>query len=217
MLFLWSPAPLLTDALNIMTAWGFEYATCAVWVKDRFGMGVRQQHELLLIGKRGLGIVLDPSKLSSSIIEAARGAHSRKPDEAYEMIEAMYPSLPKIELFARHARAGWAAWGNEVENSSGRWHSYFSAAQAQRRHLKVFHRRRNGPTGMLLLCPVLGELTSVSSDIYVKALIPHGSPSGPHGFRPVGFYFERQRWFLFLFISTASISITRYSNSRTRE
>jgi N6-adenosine-specific RNA methylase IME4 len=116
MLFLWAPAPLLTDALNIMTAWGFEYATCAVWVKDRFGMGVyvRQQHELLLIGKRGLGIVPDPSKLSSSIIEAARGAHSRKPDEAYEMIEAMYPSLPKIELFARQARRGWDAWGNEA-------------------------------------------------------------------------------------------------------
>jgi N6-adenosine-specific RNA methylase IME4/ParB-like chromosome segregation protein Spo0J len=119
MLFLWAPAPLLTDALNIMTAWGFEYATCAVWVKDRFGMGVyvRQQHELLLIGKRGLGIVPDPSKLSSSIIEAARGAHSRKPDEAYELIERMYPELPKIELFARQARPGWAAWGNEVETA----------------------------------------------------------------------------------------------------
>ncbi len=64
MLFLWAPAPFLTDALNIMTAWGFEYATCAVWVKDRFGMGVyvRQQHELLLIGKRGLGIVPDPKQ-----------------------------------------------------------------------------------------------------------------------------------------------------------
>jgi N6-adenosine-specific RNA methylase IME4 len=59
MLFLGAPAPLLTDALNVMTGWGFEYATCAVWVKDRFGMGVYvwQQHELLLIGKRGLGIV----------------------------------------------------------------------------------------------------------------------------------------------------------------
>jgi hypothetical protein len=46
---------------------------------------------------------------------AQRGVrHSRKPDEAYEMIERMYPELPKIELFARQARAGWAAWGNEA-------------------------------------------------------------------------------------------------------
>jgi N6-adenosine-specific RNA methylase IME4 len=26
----------------------------------------------------------------------------------------MYPDLPKIELFARQARLGWSAWGNEV-------------------------------------------------------------------------------------------------------
>ncbi len=32
------------------------------------------------------------------------------------MIEAYYPTLPKIELFARgEARLGWDTWGNEVE------------------------------------------------------------------------------------------------------
>ena len=32
------------------------------------------------------------------------------------MIEAYFPTLPKIELFARgKARPGWDAWGNEVE------------------------------------------------------------------------------------------------------
>jgi N6-adenosine-specific RNA methylase IME4 len=48
------------------------------------------------------------------VINAPRREHSRKPDEAYEMVEAMYPELPKIELFARQARPGWRAWGNEV-------------------------------------------------------------------------------------------------------
>jgi N6-adenosine-specific RNA methylase IME4/ParB-like chromosome segregation protein Spo0J len=117
MLFLWVPPPLLTDALNMMKTWTFDYATCAAWVKDKFGMGVyvRQQHELLLIGKRGRGIGPDPSSLSSSVIEAPRREHSRKPDQAYEMIERMYPPpLPKIELFARTPREGWEAWGNEI-------------------------------------------------------------------------------------------------------
>jgi N6-adenosine-specific RNA methylase IME4 len=50
----------------------------------------------------------------SSIIEAPRREHSRKPDEAYEMIKRMYPDLPKIELFAGQARLGWDAWGNEI-------------------------------------------------------------------------------------------------------
>jgi N6-adenosine-specific RNA methylase IME4 len=43
-----------------------------------------------------------------------RRAHSQKPDEAYELIEKMYPDLPKIELFARYARPGWDVWGNEA-------------------------------------------------------------------------------------------------------
>ena len=47
-----------------------------------------------------------------------RAASSQKPDEAYELIERMYPDLPKIELFARQTRLGWAAWGNEIAKSA---------------------------------------------------------------------------------------------------
>jgi N6-adenosine-specific RNA methylase IME4 len=49
-----------------------------------------------------------------SIIVAPKREHSRKPDEAYELIERMYPDLPKIELFARNPREGWSQWGNQV-------------------------------------------------------------------------------------------------------
>ena len=82
------------------------------------GVYLRQQHEHLLLGKRGLGIVPDPSTLSSSVIQASRREHSRKPEKAYDIVELMYPDLPKIELFARQARPGWQAWGNEVETTS---------------------------------------------------------------------------------------------------
>jgi N6-adenosine-specific RNA methylase IME4 len=118
-LFMWAPAPLLNDALNVMAAWGFEYITNMVWVKDKIGVGhwVRNQHELLLIGRRGEFPTPEPANRPCSVIEAPRREHSRKPDEAYEMIERMYPELAKIELFARGARAGWAAWGNEVETA----------------------------------------------------------------------------------------------------
>jgi N6-adenosine-specific RNA methylase IME4 len=40
-----------------------------------------------------------------------RGRHSEKPDWQYELIEAYFPSLPKIELKARRARPGWDSWG----------------------------------------------------------------------------------------------------------
>jgi N6-adenosine-specific RNA methylase IME4 len=58
--------------------------------------------------------VRSPANRPSSVITAPRREHSRKPDEAYELIEQMYPELPKIELFARQRRNGWDAWGNEV-------------------------------------------------------------------------------------------------------
>jgi N6-adenosine-specific RNA methylase IME4 len=115
-LFLWSVAPNLPEALQVMAAWGFEYATSVVWVKHAVGTGhwVRNRHELLLIGRRGDMPHPAPAARRDSVIEAPRREHSRKPDEAYEMIEQMYPELPKIELFARSARPGWDVWGNET-------------------------------------------------------------------------------------------------------
>jgi N6-adenosine-specific RNA methylase IME4 len=116
LLFLWVPPPKLEDAFRVIAAWGFEYRTGVVWSKHAIGMGnyVRQQHEHLLIARRGQFPTPDPANRPSSIVEAPRREHSRKPDEAYELIERMYPELPRIELFARAARNGWAAWGNQA-------------------------------------------------------------------------------------------------------
>ena len=95
----------------MLDAWGFEYKTNIVWVKDKIGLGyfVRNQHELPLVATRGDMPCPLPANRT-----APRREHSRKPDEAYELIEQMYPELPKIELFARQRRNGWDAWGNEV-------------------------------------------------------------------------------------------------------
>ena len=115
-LFLWTTAPHLPEALQVITAWGFEYKTHAVWVKDWIGVGfwVGNQHEILLVAARGDMPTPAPANRPSSVITAPRREHSRKPDEAYALIERMYPELPRIELFARQTRLGWAAWGNEV-------------------------------------------------------------------------------------------------------
>jgi len=74
---------------------------------------------LLVVATRGEIPCPLPAKRPSSVIEAPRREHSRKPDEAYALIEQMYPELPKIELFAHQARDGWARWGNEAELSAG--------------------------------------------------------------------------------------------------
>jgi N6-adenosine-specific RNA methylase IME4 len=116
-LFLWTTAPHLHEAFEVLAAWGFQYVSNFVWVKDKFGLGywVRNQHELLLIATCGDMPCPLPADRPPSVINAPRREHSRKPDEAYELIERMYPELPKIEPFARAAREGWAAWGNQSQ------------------------------------------------------------------------------------------------------
>lgn len=115
-LYLWATAPKLAECLEVMRAWGFEYRTNFVWIKDKIGMGYhsRNQHELLLVGRRG---EIPPPPVEarvSSVVYAPRTDHSAKPVEFYELIESFYPELQKIELFSRSQRDGWSAWGNQA-------------------------------------------------------------------------------------------------------
>jgi len=117
-LWLWATVPMLEDALAVMRAWGFKYKSHYCWTKDRAGTGYwsRVNHELLLIGTRGAIPCPAPGTQWNSTIAAARGRHSAKPEIFLRMIEEYYPTLPKIELYRRGpSRAGWDAWGNEVE------------------------------------------------------------------------------------------------------
>ena len=120
-LFLWTTNPFLKDALTVVEAWGFEYKTCMVWVKrnmSRPGIGfyVRGRHELLFICTRGSHVPDQQGKEPiGSVIEADAREHSRKPDEVYGIIEAMYPDRHYLELFARgEKRDGWTTWGMEA-------------------------------------------------------------------------------------------------------
>lgn len=117
-LLLWATSPLLRQQLEVIAEWGFTYKTCAVWVKDRAGMGYwfRQQHEFLLLGTKGQPGTPEPAQRPSSVMEAPRGEHSSKPDDIYKTIESMFPHLTRrLEMFARRQREGWLVWGNDAE------------------------------------------------------------------------------------------------------
>jgi N6-adenosine-specific RNA methylase IME4 len=120
-LFLWATVPMLPQALHVIAAWGFSYKSHFVWVKDRIGTGywTRNKHELLLIGTRGDIPAPAPGEQYESVIIAPLGEHSVKPFVVHEMIEEMFPTLPKLEMFARgSAVEGWDAWGNEVTEAA---------------------------------------------------------------------------------------------------
>ena len=124
-LWLWATVPMLMQAGEVMKAWGFKYKSHIVWLKkdrggekDRAGTGYwyRCVHEILLTGTRGKIPGPAPGTQWDSVIAASIGEHSAKPKAFAEMIEQLYPTLPKIELFVRgKARPGWDAWGNEAE------------------------------------------------------------------------------------------------------
>lgn len=115
-LFLWATSPKLAESMHVIDTWGFTYRTCAVWVKDKIGMGYyfRQRHELLLVATRGNLPVPEPSDRIDSVFQFPRLDHSAKPLEFYDVIERMYPEFAKVELFCRNPRHGWAAWGNQA-------------------------------------------------------------------------------------------------------
>lgn len=117
MLFLWAPPSFIKKGIMVLEAWGFELASSMVWDKVHIGTGIyfRQQHEYLLLGKRGNPITPVPGTQPASILRAARTEHSAKPEQVYSIIEQMYPRLPKIELFSRSPRVGFDAWGNQAE------------------------------------------------------------------------------------------------------
>lgn len=132
-LYLWVPNALLAEGLAVMAAWGFTYKSNIVWHKIRKdggpdGRGVgfyfRNVTELVLFGVRGKNArTLAPGRRQVNFIATRKREHSRKPDELYSIIEACSPS-PYLELFARGARKGWKAWGNQAEDYRPDWPTY---------------------------------------------------------------------------------------------
>ena len=123
-LYLWCPNALLREALEIMAGWGFKYKTNLVWYKIRKdggpdGRGVgfyfRNVTELLLFGVKGSLRTMKPGRTQVNLLATRKQEHSRKPEEAYRIIEACSPK-PFLELFARAPRDGWVSWGDEVES-----------------------------------------------------------------------------------------------------
>lgn len=121
-LFMWATDPLLPQALDTIEAWGFTFKTVAfTWAKqarvnhEKWHMGTgyytRANPEMCLLATRGR-----PQRVSRGVrqlIVAPVREHSRKPDEAYAGIEALFAG-PYCELFARTERPGWTSWGNQT-------------------------------------------------------------------------------------------------------
>ncbi len=120
--YLWVPNAMLASGLRVLDSWDFRYVTNLVWAKRRKdggpdGRGVgfyfRNTTELCLFGVRGSLRTGPAGRRQVNIIDSCKREHSRKPDELYDVIERCSFG-PYLELFARHPRPGWDAWGDEA-------------------------------------------------------------------------------------------------------
>lgn len=116
---LWTPDTHLDLALVVAKAWGFTYRHLVPWGKVsaagkiQIGLGhyMRKAHEVALLCTRGKPEILDHGV--PSLILAPRTRHSAKPEAMHVAMERLCRG-PRLELFARAAREGWTAWGNEA-------------------------------------------------------------------------------------------------------
>lgn len=139
-LYLWVPNALLPEGLAVLAAWGFAYKSNIVWHKVRKdggpdGRGVgfyfRNATELLLFGVRGKNArTLAPGRSQVNIIRTMKREHSRKPDEAYDLIEQCSRG-PYFELFARGPRPNWVVWGNQSDEYFPNWPTYSNHSQSK--------------------------------------------------------------------------------------
>lgn len=135
--FMWATWPTLFDAVELASAWGLKYKTCAFnWVKmnkvqtDKpfTGMGywTRANSEPCLLFTKGKPqrvskavqqIMLEWEDFETETLATPIRRHSQKPDEIYGRIEALV-SGPYLEMFARQKFSdAWDVWGNEVEST----------------------------------------------------------------------------------------------------
>ena len=143
-LFLWTTFPKIYEALEVITAWGFEYKTVAfVWVKQTKSGGdwfmvlqflsqsSKTRFAAFAVGKSARGywtrsnaeICLlatkgKPVRFSKAVhqlIISPVEQHSKKPDVTRDKIVELAGNLPRVELFARQKARGWDVWGNEVD------------------------------------------------------------------------------------------------------
>lgn len=111
-LYLWAPVSKVPEAIDVCGKWGFRYVSLLTWVKPGLGLGTyfRVSTEHVVFGVKG-SLRTQPNH--RNWFEAARTAHSQKPNTFYELVMRASPG-PYIDLFARTRRHGWTCWGNEL-------------------------------------------------------------------------------------------------------
>ncbi|CDW81830.1 mt-a70 family protein [Stylonychia lemnae] len=123
-IFIWVINAKLRFALQLMEECGYRLIDEIAWVKQTCngkiarGHGYYLQHakETCLVGVKGNMRGRCKFNLESDVIFSERRGQSQKPEEIYEIVEALVPNGYYLEIFGRrnNLHDGWVTLGNEL-------------------------------------------------------------------------------------------------------
>lgn len=119
-LYLWCLTQHVDWAYDVARAWEAEPIILLTWRKPGLGAGrFRCNTEHVLVARKGprAGNPFGQGgrhaqATEGTLFEWPRGRHSEKPREFYDLVERLSPA-PRLEMYARAPRAGWAVWGDQ--------------------------------------------------------------------------------------------------------
>lgn len=119
--FMWTIDKYLRQTEDFMLDLGYKIHARMIWNKVTgvpAAFTVRYAHEYLLWCYKKGGIIKPRDEVRgvySDVFTEQVTKHSKKPECVYLMLEDMFPSESKLELFARNTRDGWDSFGNEIK------------------------------------------------------------------------------------------------------
>lgn len=118
-IFLWSIEKYLVETELEMKSRGYRLHCRLVWNKQNGvapAFSIRYTHEYLLWYYRPKfqPVAIEARGKYPSVIDEPSRGHSRKPEAAYSLVEALYPNARRLDMFARQRREGWDYFGNEI-------------------------------------------------------------------------------------------------------
>lgn len=123
-LFVWAIDQFLHEAEQMMARMGYREHARLIWDKQNGvapAFSIRYTHEYLLwfYAPKFQPVCLEMRGKFGTVFQGKQSEHSRKPDEAYDIVGALFPSAEKLDVFSREYRQGWDAWGDECGKFNG--------------------------------------------------------------------------------------------------
>lgn len=117
--FMWTIEQFLSECDYEMELRGYKRHCRIVWDKMNGvapAFTVRYSHEYLIwyYKPNMIKVAKETQGKFMTVFHEKSREHSRKPDFAYNMINALYPFCNKIDVFSREKRDGWDQFGDQI-------------------------------------------------------------------------------------------------------